>query len=59
MKQEVESPWFQYQMATFLKFMGRVCEMEENAKCQDGDDKTPLIFILKLNKLHVLLYFST
>ena len=33
--------------------------MEENAKVQDGGDKTLSILILKLNKLHVLLYFLT
>ena len=33
--------------------------MEENIKSQDGSDKTLLILILKLNKLHVLLYFSS
>ena len=33
--------------------------MEENAKSQDGGDKTLSISILKLNKQHVLLYFST
>ena len=33
--------------------------MEENAKIQDGDDKMLSILILKLSKLHVLLYFST
>ena len=33
--------------------------MKENAKFQDGGDKTLLISILKLNKLHVLLYVST
>ena len=35
--------------------------MEGNANKtkQDGCDKMLLIFILKLNKLHVLLYFST
>ena len=47
-------------MASFIKFYGkRVSEMEENAKIQDGGDKTRSILILKLNKLHVLLYFST
>ena len=33
--------------------------MEENAKCLDGGDKTLSISILKLNNLHVLLYFFT
>ena len=33
--------------------------MEENAKIRDGIDKLLSILILKLNKLHVLLYFST
>ena len=32
--------------------------MEESAKIQDGGDKTLSILILKLKKLHVLLYFS-
>ena len=32
--------------------------MEEDAKSQDGGDETLLFQILKLNKLHVLLYFS-
>ena len=36
--------------------MERVGEMEENAKTQDASDKTPLILILKLNKLHGLLH---
>ena len=33
--------------------------MEENAKRQDGDDKTLSILILKFNTLHVLFLFST
>ena len=33
--------------------------MEENAKSQNGGDKTLSISILRLNKLQVLLYFST
>ena len=33
--------------------------MEENVKIQDGGDKLLLISVLKLNKLHVLLYLST
>ena len=32
--------------------------MEENVKSQEGSDKSLSILILKLNKLHVLLYFS-
>ena len=34
-------------------------KMEENAKSQDGGDKTRLILILKWNKLRVLLQLST
>ena len=48
------------------KFMGRVGEMENNAKSQDGGHKYQdgshkmlSISILMLNKLHVLLHFST
>ena len=37
----------------------RVGEMEENAKSQDGGDQSLSILVLKLNKLHVLLHFST
>ena len=33
--------------------------MEENVKSQDCSDKMLSISILKLNKLHVLLYFKT
>ena len=33
--------------------------MEENAKIQDGSDKTLLISISMVNKQYVLLYFST
>ena len=32
--------------------------MEENAKSQNGGNKTLLAMILRLKKLHVLLYFS-
>ena len=32
--------------------------MEDNAKIQDGSDKTLSNLILSLNKLHVLLYLS-
>ena len=32
--------------------------MEENAKIQDGGHRIPSLLILKLNKLHNLLYFS-
>ena len=46
-------------MATFIEFMSKVGEMEENAKTQDDGDKTLSISILKLNKLHVLLHIST
>ena len=46
-------------MAGFIKNEQRVGEMEENTKGQDGSDKTLSISILKLNKQHVLLYFST
>ena len=31
--------------------------MNENAKSQDGGDKTPSISMLKLNKLHVFIHF--
>ena len=37
----------------------KVGEMEENAKDQDGGDKAPSILILKFNKRHVLIHFST
>ena len=47
-------------MTTFIKVMGeRVGETEENAKSLDDGDKTLSISIFMLNKLHVLLYFST
>ena len=41
-------------MFSFIKFIGRVDEMEMNAKSQDGGDKMLLISILKLNKLRLL-----
>ena len=40
-------------------YEGKVGEIEENEKCQDGGDKTLSIMILMFNKLHVLLYLST
>ena len=60
MEEEVE-PCFHYQMATLINSMKR--ELVYGGECthknQDGDNKTLLIFILKLNKLHVLLHIST
>ena len=35
-------------------FIGRVGEMEENAKSQDGGSKTLSIKMLKLSKLHLI-----
>ena len=59
MKQEVES-WVQNQMATVIKFMGRkLVKWKRMKKSKDSDSKTLLILILKLNKQHVLSYFST
>ena len=47
-------------MDTFITLINqRVCEMEKNAKSQDGGDKILLNKILKLNKLHALLNLST
>ena len=56
MKEEVESL---VPVSNDYLYGQRVGKIEENAKCQDGGDKTLPISILKLNKLHVLLYFST
>ena len=50
--QQEQNPPSQYQMA---KLLGRVGEMEDNAKSQDGGDKTMLISLLKSMKLNVLL----
>ena len=46
-------------MASFIKSEQRICEMEENAKIQDGNHKMLSISISKSNKLHVLLHLST
>ena len=47
-------------MATFITFMERerVGEMEENAKSQNGGNKTLSISLLMLIKLNVLLEFA-
>ena len=53
MKQEIESV---VPMSNcYRRYMGRIGEMEENAKIQDGSNE--LLSISRLNKLNVLLYF--
>ena len=54
MEQKVES----LVPASSITFMGRVDEMEGNAKCPNGSDKTLLISILKLNKLQFYYIFQ-
>ena len=56
MEQEVESP---VPVSNGYLYKEMVGEIEENAKSQDGGDEMLSILILKLNKLHVVLYFST
>ena len=47
-------------VSDYYLYVERVGEMEENAKInQDDGNKMLSISILKLNKLHVLLHFST
>ena len=47
-------------MATFIKFMSRdLVKWKRIQKAKMAANKMLSIFILKLNKLHVLLLFST
>ena len=56
MEQKVE---FLVPVSNDYLYRQRVGEMEENAKSQEGGNKMLSVLILKLNKVHVILYFST
>ena len=51
----MENPWFQHQIATVIKFIGR--ELVKWMRMLKA--KIAAILILKSNKLYVLLYIST
>ena len=59
MEEEVESLVPPSNNYPYQLYGERVDEMEENAKTQDGGNKTLSILVSILNKLRVLLHLST